>query len=51
MAAAVEAMVSAVEENRISYGALATMKQKALSALHSNAGRTLLTQAREEALS
>jgi chaperonin GroEL (HSP60 family) len=50
LAAAADAMVAAVQENRISYGELRRLKQKELQQLHPDAGRTTLTAARERAL-
>jgi hypothetical protein len=50
MAAAVDAMVLAVREGKITFASLRHMKQKELGGLYPAAGRTLLTEAREEAL-
>ena len=50
MVAAVKAMVGAVQDRRVTYKDLRTMKQKNLSDFYPDAGRTLLTDARETAL-
>jgi hypothetical protein len=50
MAAAIGAMVCAVEEKRITRDELARMKQKELSRLYPGAGRTTLAVARSQAL-
>ena len=50
MDAAVAAMANAVLGKTVSFDALRTMKQKELTKLYPNAGRTLLVEAREKAL-
>jgi hypothetical protein len=49
-AQATTAMIQAVEQGRLSFGMLQRMKQKELTALYPNAGRTLLAECREDAL-